>query len=71
MRTKISFKQYNPSKPAKYGLLIKSTNATAYSYTFTASPYCGRPKEEPTERYVSGTVAIVKYLITKFQMHVD
>ena len=27
MRTQISFKQFNPSKPAKFGLLFKSANA--------------------------------------------
>ena len=28
MSTQISFKQFNPSKPAKYGLLFKFVNAT-------------------------------------------
>ena len=41
MRTSIGFKQFNPSKPAKYGLLFKSINAVRYSYTFSTTPYCG------------------------------
>ena len=30
MRNQVSFKQFNPSKPAKYGLLFKSINAARY-----------------------------------------
>ena len=62
MRKQIGVKHYNPSKPAKYGLLIKSINATVYRYTFTVTPYCFKPKEEPTEHYTTGTEAIVKYI---------
>ena len=32
MRAQISFKQYNPNKPAKYGLLLKGINAVRYLY---------------------------------------
>ena len=46
MRTHKSFKQFNPSKPAKYGLLFKSVNAARYPYTFISSTYIGKPKEE-------------------------
>ena len=41
MRTQISSKQYNPDKPAKYGLLLKAINAARYPYTFIAAPYFG------------------------------
>ena len=30
MRTQITFKQYNPSQPAKYGLLLKAINAARF-----------------------------------------
>ena len=43
MRTQISFEQFNPSKPVKYGLLFKSVNAARYHYTFMSSPYSGKP----------------------------
>ena len=33
MRTQIAFKQFNPSKPSKYGLLFKSINAARYAYS--------------------------------------
>ena len=71
MRNRLSFKQYNPSKPAKYGLLFKSINAVNYSFTFTATPYCGKPIGEPTTYYVSENEEVVKYLISKLQKHVD
>ena len=63
MRTQISFKQFNPSKPAKYGLLFKSVNAARYPYTFISSPYSGKPTEEGGQYYIQGTEAIVNYLI--------
>ena len=62
MRTQISFKQFNPSKPAKYGLLFKSVNAARYPYTFISSPYSGKPTEEGGQHYIQGTEAIVHYL---------
>ena len=63
MRTQISFKQFNPSKPVKYGLLFKSVNATRYPYTFISSPYSGKPTEEGGQYYIQGTETIVHYLI--------
>ena len=67
MRTQINFKQYNPKKPAKYGLLLKSINAARYPYTFIATPYCGKPKEDPDDYYVSGTESIVKQIVTRLE----
>ena len=46
MRTQISFKQFNPSKAAKYGLLFKSVNAARYPNTFILSPHSGKPKRK-------------------------
>ena len=63
MRTQISFKKCNPSKPEKYGLLFKSVNATRYPYTFISSPYSGKPTEEGGQYYFQSTKAIVHYLI--------
>ena len=70
-RNKISFKQYNPSKPAKYGLLFKSINAVTYAYTHHIIPYCGKPNEEATVYYVKGVEETVKYLVQNFQNYVD
>ena len=63
MRTQISFKQFNPSKPAKYGLLFKSVNAVRYPYTFVSSPCSGKPREEGGQYYILSTDAIFHYLI--------
>ena len=62
-RNRISFKQYNPNKPAKYGILFKSLNAARYPYTFTASVYSGKPEGNPSKYYISGIEAHVQYLV--------
>ena len=67
MRIQIGFKQYNPNKPAKYGLLFKSINAARYPYNFVAAPYSGKPVEEGGAYYIQGTEGIVKYLIERKQ----
>ena len=41
MRVKIEFKQFNPNKPAKYGMLFKSINACCCLYTFRTMVYSG------------------------------
>lgn len=66
-RNQISFKQYNPSKPAKYGLLFKSINASRYPYTFISSPYSGKPTHEGGDYYVQGTENIVKHLVGRLE----
>lgn len=71
MRTQISFKQYNPNKPAKYGLLIKAINAAQYPYTFIAAPYCGKPVEIPGVHYVAGTEEIVKKMVGSLETAVS
>ena len=72
MRTHIGFKQFNPSKPAKYELLFKSINSARYSYTFVSLPYCGKPENtEGSEYYVPGIENSVKYLINKLNSYVD
>ena len=63
MRTQISFKQFNPSKPARYGLLFKSVDAARYLCTLTSSPYSGKSSEEGGKYHIQSTEAIVPYLI--------
>ena len=67
-RGQISFKQFNPSKPAKYGMLYKS-----YCYLFTSSTagYSGMPKAEPTSCYRLGTSRTIKYLIQNLECHTN
>ena len=68
-RKQISFKQFNPSKPANYGMLYKSINACSYPFTFSTAVYPAKPKAEPTSYYTPGTSQIVKYLIQNLKCH--
>ena len=43
MRHQIAFRQYNPSKPHRYGLLWKSLNDARYPYTYKSIPYAAKP----------------------------
>ena len=68
---RIGFKQYNPSKPAKYGLLYRLLCDAAVHYTYFFLPYAGKPevlnKENPaTSYYVTGTDEYTKYLVNDF-----
>ena len=70
-RNQISFKQYNPSKPHKYGILFKSINAVEYPFTFRTSVYSGKPLGEPGPFYTPGILPTVKSLVTSLKGHVD
>ena len=50
-RTQVSFKQYNPNKPAKYGVLFKSLNSARYPYTYQTHVYSGKPEEVTNESF--------------------
>ncbi|CAH1252394.1 PGBD4 [Branchiostoma lanceolatum] len=71
MRTQVSFKQFNPSKPAKYGLLFKSINAARYPYTFTVAPYSGKPAAGAGEYYVQGCDATVKAIVEGLERSIN
>ena len=53
--TKGWFKQFNPNKLGKYGLLFKRINASRYPYSFVSVPYCRKLFGEPTKEYKPGT----------------
>ena len=40
---RIEIKQYNPSKPTKYGLLYRSLCDSTIPYTYFTLPYAGNP----------------------------
>ena len=67
----IGFKQFNPNKPAKYGLRFKSINACSYPYTFQTAPNVGKPRnhsnQEQCKLYVCGTEDTVKMLATDLE----
>ena len=57
-RKHISFKQYNPSKPAKYGLSYRSLCDASVPYTYCSLPLAGKIDvidDEAKEYYVTGT----------------
>ena len=65
-RGSICIKQYNPRKPAKYGLLYRSLCDAAVPYTYYTLPYAGKPSEtnnETSKYYISGTNEYTKYLV--------
>ena len=70
-RNQISFKQYNSSKPQKYGLLFKSVNAVKYPFTFRAVVYAGKPTGVLGCHYIPGIISIVKALLTLLLSFVD
>ena len=68
-RVAISFKQYNPNKPVKYGLLYCSLSDSLTSYTYFTLPYAGKLEEiagEAAKFYVTGTDEYTRYLVTEF-----
>ena len=68
-RGRIGFKQYNPSKPAKYGLLYHSLCDASVPYTYFTLPYAGKPEEmceESLKYYITGTDEYTKYLVNGF-----
>ena len=65
MRTQISIKQYNPNKPAKYGLLFKSINDARFPYTYQGVVYTGKPESGDGPHYISGTENYIKNLVEK------
>ena len=56
MRAQSAMKQYNPDKPAKYGILFKSLNCAQYPYTYQTIIYAGKPTKQPSEFYVKSTI---------------
>ena len=69
-RNQIGFRQYNKSKPKRYGLLYKSVNAVRIPFTFRTVVYSGKP-EEPGPHYIRGSLPTVKALVSQVQEFVD
>ena len=69
MRNQISFKQYNPNKSAKYGMLFKSINSGRYPYTHQSVVDAGKPEGEPDEYYISGTFNYITRLVDKLSAY--
>lgn len=62
-RGRIGFKQYNPKKPAKYGILFRSGCDSTVQYTYFSLPYAGKPQVLGSPYYITGTDNYTKYLV--------
>ena len=67
MRQQIAFRQYNPNKPRRYGLLLKLLNDARFPYTYKAVPYAAKPKAGDGSYYLKSTIDYIKYLVTKVE----
>ena len=65
MRHQIAFRQHNVNKPAKYGVLFKSTNAAGYPYLFRNVVYAGKLQAGEGKYYLKGTDSYKKSLVEK------
>ena len=65
-RGHVGIKQYNPSKPAKYGLSCHSLCYAVVLYTYFTQTYVRKPSqinEESLKHYVKGTDKYTTYLV--------
>ena len=65
-RGHIGFKQYNPQKPAKYGLLYRSLCDSTVTYTCFSLAYAGKPEGvcgNGAKFYITSTDEYTKYLV--------
>ena len=63
MRHHIDFRQYNPNKPAKYGLLYKSLNDARFPFIYQVMEYCRKPVGGIGPYYLNATESYVKHLV--------
>ena len=71
-RGKIIIRQYNPNKPAKYGILYRSISDSHVPYTYYTLQYAGKPDEMTDDsEYVTGTDNYTDYLVEGLEQHVN
>ena len=71
MRHKIAFRQYNPNKSHKYGVLSKSLNEARFPYTFKSVPYAEKQTCGDGPYYLNSTIDYVKYLVSQTKKQVN
>jgi hypothetical protein len=70
-RARIGFRQYNSSKPARYGLNFKSINSVEVPYTHSIILEAGRPENtKDAEYYTDKTLKKVQILVNNLKKHV-
>ena len=65
MRHQVAFRQYNPEKLHKNGLLLKSINDSRFPFTYKAVPYTSKPENGDRSYYICATEDNVKYLLNE------
>ena len=68
----IGFKQYNPIKPVKYGLLHRSLCDATIPYTYFSLPYARKPEileGDAAKQYITGTDEYSKSLVNGLSVH--
>ena len=55
-RVGVNFRQYNPRKPAKYGILFRSINAITFRYTHSIIVCAGKPENTKDARFYIPTL---------------
>ena len=63
----MSFRQYNLSKPHRYGSLVKSFNDARVPFIYKAAPYSGKPNDGNSPYNIDHTENYVKYLVEEFE----
>ena len=63
MRHEIAFRQDNPNKPHKYGVLLDLFNNIRFPYTYKALPYEVKPTAGDAPLYVSSTAGYIKNFV--------
>ena len=65
MRHQTAFHQYNPAKPHRYGLFVKSLNNASFPYTYKTTLYAGKPVNGDGPYYLDTVETYVKYLVNQ------
>ena len=68
MRQQIAYRQYNRSKPHRYGLLLKSLNDSRFPYIAKVVGYAAKPKGGDGLYYLKSTIDYIKYLVTEMEV---
>ena len=69
-RGAFGFKQYNPNKPAKYGMLFRSLNSVRFPYTYMSLPYSGRAEDGSSNEYnIFGPDKLIEKLVEDCRSH--
>ena len=65
------FRQYNPAKPHRYGLLVKSLKNASFPYTYKTTPYAEKRINGDDPYYIDTVENYVKYLVNQTETDVS